>query len=135
MLFRSLADRHEVEKKYVVAKLIACAWKKSATTLFSTGDFVEMEDEFLRSLSDTMLDQIFAVIYGKSESTMKRWREKQGVAAIIPRSVAVFQSEKEPGAHCEFRRWEYYSLMRVLLKRKVRQIKHYYNLEDSIREL
>jgi len=131
-LVSDLLERREIEKKSVLVGQITCAWRKSARIAGNTGQYACLTDAYLRGLPETTLDYIFGRLYRVDESTIRRWRVKQGVERLLPRSVAVYQAQKKPGEICQFRRWEYHSLMRELIQRKVGCSLHYSNNLSSV---
>ena len=90
------------------------------------GEYECLNGAFLKSLDDTMLLKILALIYKRGESTLRSWKNMQGVVRELPRSLPEFQLQKKPGERCEFRYFERYHLMKIMLMEKVR---------DKIREL
>lgn len=112
-------DRHLIERKHLLSKVMMLCWRKSARMTGKYGEYECLNGAFLRGLEETIILDILALIYNLAKITLKRWRDMIGVVRLLPRTLAEFQSQKRAGEKCEFRGFERYFLMQVMLQQKV----------------
>ena len=70
-----LLDEPAQREQRLIAKLLVCAWRKSAKIIGNTGPYECLDDAFLRDLNEVYLDRAFSVIYDVEESVFREWRE------------------------------------------------------------